>query len=709
MTMRKFTLFFIVIAFVSNVMAQKAYLPEAKQECELSSVKHYSKTEFNTLKSTTLWGDVIWSEDFSGGQIPASWVVVDNNGLNYVWYWSDDARPGHTGTYSTNNDTFYATTADNGYIMISGDIYNAGGSAVLMDSYFMTAPINCDTCSSVMLMFEQYFRNCCSSATTALVASVSTDNVTWTDFDVLNGVAINAPSDNPDVVAINITQIAAGQSTVYLKFHKSGASHYFWAIDDIKLVTAPQNEIKFSTTYNTFIGYVGTSYDYTGYYSRIPDNQIAPLYLAADIINAGDQVQTDVTLTCRVVDGSGNEVFNQNADTSQLVFDSIAYIEMPVNFIPAGVDDYTISFECSQNEVDEIPENNVADEVNFSVVSNHIYAHDLFRTGTVTPDNYVDGADGDFIGVDFYIANQDTIKSLSVYVDYRSAVNTVLIGQVYRQDAENVLIIESEEYYITESDLGTWVELPLVTVNIGDDILTTETFYTMGVEVYWGADDLLIGSDDSDFHLFNRESALRIGSTWYWISEVPQVRVNFKSAITPPDFISIPELECPLNQSYDYVAVVADQGLANTFEVTTNYEIGISGATSGNTCTLSSSTPESMGFAVGGKFRVRIIADNGFAKNEQYYYVTVTDPIGINENATEEVNIYPNPAQNILNITNSLNSDIIIYNLLGEVVSSVKAVDSFTTMNLSQLAPGSYIITIIKGDNVYSKQFNHIR
>ena len=125
--MKKITLLLALLAFVFSAFSQGKNFPKAELKCQLAEVQHYTSSEYNDLKSTTTWGDVIWSEDFGGGQIPADWTVVDNNGLGYVWYWSDDAVPGQAGTYSGNNQVFGATTAANGYIMISGDIYNAGG------------------------------------------------------------------------------------------------------------------------------------------------------------------------------------------------------------------------------------------------------------------------------------------------------------------------------------------------------------------------------------------------------------------------------------------------------------------------------------------------------------------------------------------------------------------------------------------------------
>ena len=708
--MKKITLLLALIAFVFNGFSQGKNLPQAELKCQISEAQHYSLSEYNDLKSTTTWGDVIWSEDFGGGQIPADWVVVDNNGLGYVWYWSDDVVPGQTGTYSANNDTFFSTTASNGYIMISGDIYNAGGGATNMDSYFITGPINCDTATSVMVKFEQYFRNCCSSSSTSLNMSVSTDNVTWVDYSVINGVAINAASDDPDVVMINVTSIAAGQSTVYLKFHKSGASHYFWAIDDIALITAPMNEIKLEKTYNSFLGTFGTDYGHSGYYSQIPVNQFMPLYLAGDVKNKGVLAQHNVTLNSKVLDASGTELFNETGDTSVLASDSLVYLDMAVNFEPAGTGDYSITWECYQDEVDEIPENNFGDTVDFSITDNGVYARDIMRTGTVSPDNYVDGADGDLVGVNYYMYESDTVKSISVYVYYTTDPNTILIARLYQWDGtDNVLIISSDEYVITPSDIGTWVEIPFVTAAAGDDILDPQFTYIAGVELYWDNDELRIGSDDTDPHWFQYEADLRIGANWYWISEVPMIRLNFLSAITAPNFTSEPVIEQPLNVAYDYTAVVDDANASFTVDVN---DAGVQlDYTDNNDGTVTITTPvlESLGYSVGDSYRIIIRTDNGTESNEQYFWVDIVEPIGINDVENSDLSIYPNPAQEVLFVNNAEHSDIYIYNLLGEVVLSVKDAGSLSKINIAGLAEGTYVVSVISDNKVYTEKFNHIR
>ena len=46
---------------------------------------------------------------------------------------------------------------------------------------------------------------------------ISNDSITWTQFVVNNNVNNNAGSADPEYVSLNISAIAGGQPTVYIK------------------------------------------------------------------------------------------------------------------------------------------------------------------------------------------------------------------------------------------------------------------------------------------------------------------------------------------------------------------------------------------------------------------------------------------------------------------------------------------------------------
>ena len=76
---------------------------------------------------------------------------------------------------------------------------------------------------------------------------------------------------------------------------------------------------------------------------------------------------------------------------------------------------------------------------------------------------------------------------------------------------------------------------------------------------------------------------------------------------------------------------------------------------------------------------------------------------------TSEVSIYPNPTNGILNIKNAENSNIAIYNLLGELLISKKCNSAFSTINVSGLAEGTYIVKVVSEKNITTKKISVIK
>ncbi len=713
--MRKLLLLFVMVSFVFALNAQSSQRPLAPAALDYNQV--YEIPAATNIPFNKAFGDPIWGEDFGGGALPTGWTVADGNQMNFNWYWSNDPRPGITGTYSTNNDTFRATTADNGYMMISGDIYNAGGGAVTMDAEVKTQMLNLDTTSSVMIEWQQYFRYCCNANDAQLWFGISTDGVNWMNFDARQNVAVNIPSANPATVQINLTPYLAGQDSVWLRWYKGGASHYFWAIDDIKMYAAPLYELELMETY---ISKVTSDGSLTGYYSKMPLSQIMPVYFGADLINNGDLDQTNVNFNARVYDSGDNLIYDEVADTTglTLVFDSIAELEVTNYFETTTSDTYRVEFEAISDATDEIPENNFGGEASWEVTDNTIFARDISWTGYYYPGQYVGGGDGDFAGTNYVLANQSSVQSISVYVDYRSTEGGVMFPQVYFDDGTDVIVkISGDEHTVAKKDLGTWVTMPLIPIAQDDEVLTPNTLYIAGIEFYYetvGA-DLFLGRDNNPTHLFNLATTISLDGSWYYASLVPMVRLNMTDAVLPPQFTSARLDTAPKNLVYTYTATATDpQGLPLSFMVD-DFSDGalVSYVDNGDgsvTLTLAD-TPENLGYEIGDRFRVRIFADNGTTINEQYFYITVVDDffISVDETPLADVQVYPNPARDILFVNHAPQAQIYVYNILGEVVRNIQRADASERISVADLAPGTYIVRIQTDNDAVIKKVNITR
>ncbi|MCF8372458.1 MAG: T9SS type A sorting domain-containing protein [Bacteroidales bacterium] len=719
--MRKFILLFALLAMLTSSYGQQA-AQAIKKNCEVSAVERFTPAEWQDYKTTKAYGDVFWAEQFAGA-MPTGWVTVDNNSLGNVFIWTNATNPGLNGFYSTNTLPFASTSAANGYIDLPGDSYNTPVPSVMqdMDAYIQSPAINCDTAHSVMLKFEHYFRWCCTTPT--MEVSVSNNNVDWTSWDVLNNVAANVSSANPEIFTVNITSIAALQSTVYIRFSLSGVSHYYWAIDDVQLMTGPENDVKFADERNYWFD---SNWGAVGSFSRIPASQIMENVSGGYILNYGDAIQHNVNYEATILDESNTVVFNETSDTLQLSPYDTATLYIANTYVPTVSQTYKVAAKCYADEVDQVPDNNYVDTISWEITDNKIFSRDhhyeRWNGGTMSPDGFGGGLSGDFIGVNYYLPNTATVNSISYYVDYRTTPGTVLKGQIYQGEFSTTQTewIGTEEYTIEPKDIGTWVTIPKYVINPGSEVLTGQNNYIVGAEFYYNTgEDLLLGDEGEDYpHLLWLESVVRLTTDWFWVSNsMAYIRLNLEGAILPPVFESARKDSCGIDQTYCYIVSLSDpQNLPLTVTAESSdpdIDYTLTDLGGGMYLVETTVTPSSVNYVLNERFRIRIKADNGTVVNEQYFWIYVVPTaapcnVGIEESSIDDVKIYPNPAQDLLYIDNTGNSSIYIYNLVGELVKSIDKADYFTTINIEGLAAGSYIISVVKNNEVVTKKFSKL-
>ncbi len=157
----------------------------------------------------------IYTQNFSSTSLPAGWQNIDQTG-NSAGTW----------TRKTSAHSFASTTASNGFYIFDADLLGNDNKAENAD--LISGAINCSANAHVALQFEQYFQQFDAASGTVFV---STNGTNWTQ--VYN---VTSTSANPEVVTVDLTPYAANQATVYIKFNYSGNYDYWWAIDDIKLI-----------------------------------------------------------------------------------------------------------------------------------------------------------------------------------------------------------------------------------------------------------------------------------------------------------------------------------------------------------------------------------------------------------------------------------------------------------------------------------------
>jgi hypothetical protein len=85
-----------------------------------------------------------------------------------------------------------------------------------------------------------------------------------------------------------------------------------------------------------------------------------------------------------------------------------------------------------------------------------------------------------------------------------------------------------------------------------------------------------------------------------------------------------------------------------------------------------------------------------------------------NETAVEtvsmnDVNMYPNPSNGIVNFSNVENATIEVYNMMGQVVASVENATANTSIDLSNVATGNYIVRVVKDGNIATSKLNIVK
>ncbi|PKP49856.1 MAG: hypothetical protein CVT95_02995 [Bacteroidetes bacterium HGW-Bacteroidetes-12] len=483
--MKKIYLCAMALSVGSFAMAQ------SNQQKTFSDAKLeiYNPASDATVKSNNIInkaaGDTIWSEDFTGG-FPAGWTKggTTNNGADWVINSAALSAP------FTNTGPILSTSGGN-HMLFFGETINPIADR---DAYFQTAAIALTGQASVSVVFQQKFRLCCAAAA-ALNVVVSTDPTFATNvqtFDARGGIAINAMSPDPFVKHINISAIAGGVTgNIYLRFHwATGASHYFWMVDDIAVIETPLMDLVAS---NAYYGSAQGEVPYT----RIPVAQNQPINFSIEVINQGAATQTGTIMTASI---NGGTAFAGTSTPVALAPAATDSLFPTTSFTPPttiGVP-YATSLELSSStgHTDFLPSDNIMTFPPFEI-SQFIYALDDFgplqdfgATNTIgngggprpAPSTSVEFEAGNF----FDVVSTQTLYAIDVVVGNSTTgatpvniVGATIDAVLYEIDAQGnfVEIDRSNFYTVTSSDLRNKVRLELPNT----PSVTAGTFYFVAV------------------------------------------------------------------------------------------------------------------------------------------------------------------------------------------------------------------------------------
>ena len=514
-----------------------------------NSQNNFSKQTFQYRSATNVESDsanVIWHEDFANGlngnnsSADPSWTTdgddediwqKDNNGSNGDWA-------------GTTPYTLDSETAQNGWIMFDADSSNAGLESWAYSERMgtLTSPyIDLSSDTNVTLSFQHAFRWCCYS-NHKLVVYIN-DGTGWNDdnsFQVNEFGAVNELTTTTTVELI-ISDIAALKDSVQIRFdwgnNEETASHYFWMIDDVKIVKTEAYSSNILNTFNLVPSEIGATS-----YRLMPIDQISntAYYFGGMFNNTGFNVLDSM----RVMAEIDSAVFSAQSNGY-----SIASAESDTLYVNDGFTPQdTGTYICNIFGVDD---NNFTTTDTLRErfeVSQYTYARDNGNNVSGFGRYPINDKGSHQFGNVFNIYNSSSIQAVSMRIDPRtgsSASGKIYINSINAQ--QNNADFQVGHEFLAEfpvpylgSYAGDWVNfvIPPFQVDSGDILLVT-----LYAEFTGGANDTVFistagnnpNSGESRLQDIDGVGDNTFPSQWFWTTFSPCIRLNFNPDVEGPN------------------------------------------------------------------------------------------------------------------------------------------------------------------------------
>jgi hypothetical protein len=732
--MKKFTLFLMVLFLFTVAFGQK-FKPSTSIRPYSSFEKKMAVPEESRVKSE---GEVFFSETFNwkdpssprGWTLPPDWQIVETTDFGMPWIWragTDSIR----GRWTFEKGHKYSKTPEDGFIVIPTDEYNYV-DGVQTDfypvSYIQMPPIDCSAHPTVVLKMRQYFR---CNPTTSVKIMVSNDQGShWATYSMAYETDLNIFCKHP-FVEVNMTDVAAGMPNIWIRFVWDNMRYYFWAIDDLTLSEAYNNEIQLERPwlYMTDLEADGDE----GFMYMVPVSQTGTdgfggYTFKAAFLNAGRDDQESCFLNAEVFK-NGASVYNQNSvsrDIWALQRDTFA-ITTP--FVPDGFANYEMVLTAKQKAVDGLPANNVYKDTYY--LTDSVYSLSDWDFETYSSVAGFNNSDGDYLGVEYDIKKKSEANSISTLLMQRpeNKIASTKPGYNFQYwlfgynavDAVWVELLSSDYIEVTEAMLDKWITLPLQKdgesefLEPGQYIAAIQMFHGGGANANNSLYRFTIGSDNN--HLQSLQKSLYHNiiddiSTWYQNRDVSMIRLNLNNSGAPKqaDVTFNVDMTLPIANgtfkpgSGDYVVVAGTFNLwAGSAHMTDDNGDGIYTLT---VPALPVFEPIEYAYKINGT-----LAELPLGPNRKYrtsYYNSINDvfnngiSLGVDPSSlTASINVYPNPGDGVftldVSITQVTDLNIAVSNIQGQVVyqNLVKSVlNHQENIDLTQFAAGMYFLRV---------------
>jgi len=696
-----------VAGLTSFGQLNKALIQENDAECKRTSAE---PNKSYVAPATRAGGDVIWSYDFTTNPASSGFTMTDNAGIG-GWLWIDQDTA-FTGDYTPAVDAMISSSP-NGYMHLPADYYNCVpgvwprtmvASPVNIDATLQTPAITLSGTTGVVLKFKTWFRLCCSSTGTKLDVNVSADGgSTWTTLNgrIVNGeavaTAINAYPNGDQVAEFvyNISSIVGNSTSLMVQFRMQGGSHYFWSIDDISVEEPLGNDVQLSdryagnfsiyTTSETYSdGSPGVFSAYNTNYSEVPSNIVNPLHLGAYLHQAGGSGTnarvnfvmtkegtayysgTSTSTIANYTALTGDTImYTDTAGYAQYVSGTFADVTAPAaqpvlfnsaltladfqtgSYMTDGIP-YEITYTAVTDNTDDVPTNNFTTYPYAQTQGRYSYHWQPTVNADVTPTG--------IFGSYNYVVDEapgDFMGNVFELISTSTQDLKIYGIRVFIPNTTSIVFDGSGNGATFYPDVMAYDATPDDYISLHNDGVLTAQPYTLtaadkGTWVY-----LPFTEEDVDAYTFEH-------GTYY-------VGLYFESYVGEDDYYLA--LDNSVRQGYGHFIGKVEGSLSR---------FGVTGS---------------------------VMIDAYTSKEQMQYDMDLSSGVTpvVSNNA---VKVYPNPTSGLVKIDNVEGATINVYNVAGALVQTVVSNSVNTSLNLSGLSNGSYIVKIVKNNEVVTKKVN---
>lgn len=336
----------VLLGSTSFGQVNQTFMNDVKLSRLSKNTKFTEKDKSNTQSVEKTAGDIIFSETFTGSI--GAWTTSGTNAS--VWAYDTDG-PG--GDFSNPSEIIVSPTSSTGFMIFDGDLFNANGGSANLTGNLISPVIDLTSVPGATLAFYSSYRSCCSNDFYPKI-EVSTDGFVSNivEFDVtVDGIAVNDASGDV-LTTVNLSPYlatATNKNNFQFRFVWTGASHYFWQVDDIAIVESSDRDIQLA---KFWLNDISTGYEHTD----IPTNLAETLTVQAVIKNNGYQpipASTQVVVT--VYNASGVQVATETGGTLsnslQMLADTITFASS-IDLSALAVGTYSVMADLLMTETD---------------------------------------------------------------------------------------------------------------------------------------------------------------------------------------------------------------------------------------------------------------------------------------------------------------------------------------------------------------------